>query len=150
MREDDIIMLGILAATDVTSGLLSLIIPGIISVLIVVLTNRNSRKERKDASNSDLYRVELESLNRQREAASAENEKLREALREELDHCRELRQHMDAAIEELKIKVNTIEAELFGWRNGLRTPSGYVLVRIPEDVATALNPKLNENPSGEK
>lgn len=142
-------MVGILVATDVSGSLLSLIIPGIISVLIVVLTNRNSRTEKKDASNSDLYRVELESLNKQREAASVENEKLREALRDELDHCRELRQHMEAAIEELKVKVNTIEAELFAWRNGLKTPSGYVLVRIPEDIAATLNPKQKKDPNGE-
>lgn len=140
-------MVGLLAS-DVTGSLLSLIIPGIISVLIVVLTNRNSRKEKKDLSNSDLYRVELESLNKQRETASLENEKLREALREELDHCRSMRQDMEASIDELKIKVNTIEAELFAWRNGMKTPTGYVLVRIPVDLAADLNQTSKKEGSG--
>lgn len=128
-------------ALNVGESLLSLIIPGIVSIVIVILTNRGSKQDKQEAGKTDLYKAELESLSKQREAASSENEKLRDALREELEDCRELRRHLETGLEELKVKVNTIEAELFAWRNGLKTPSGFVLVRMPPENAANLDQK---------
>ncbi len=120
-------------AADSAQTLLSLGVSGAVTVLGAFIVNWFTRRNQKDVTRTDIYKAELENMNRQREAVSVENEKLRDALREELDDCRRLRQLMEDKLEEMVGKINTIEAELFAWRNGLRTPSGYVLVRIPEE-----------------
>jgi len=113
---------------------------GVILVAVIqTLTVRAERKEKRNlaehASIQDTYKAELEQLHIQREQLFTENAEIRTQLKEELAESRQLRSQLEQQISELKSKVATIEAELFAWRNGLKAPSGYVLVKIsPTDL----------------
>jgi hypothetical protein len=120
-------------ASTIGETLLSLIIPGVFSILTVFLANKALNRTTKDTNKTDMYKTELEQMQAQRILMSQDNEHLRDALREELEDCRRLRQVLEIRLEELTGKMNTIEAELFAWRNGLRTPGGYVLVKLPAE-----------------
>lgn len=126
-------------AAGVESSLWSFVIPGIVSLIVVILTNRNSKIDKDKTIKTDLYKVELESLQHQRESARVENDSLREALKDELEDCRTLRRDLEEALQELRVKIYVIEAELLAWRNGLRTPTGFILVRLPENESINLN-----------
>jgi hypothetical protein len=121
----------LIAINDGLQTFFQFAIPGIVSVIVVMLTNRATHRDKRESSRTDIYKSELEQMNRQREMVNQENTNLRDALKSELDDCREQRQSMDEYIVDLKHLNNTQEAELFAWRNGLKTPIGYVLVRLP-------------------
>lgn len=120
-----------------SDGVISGIVAGGVAIILAFLnftfTRSNNREDRNETASLETYKAELEQMSSQRELLYDENVDLRNQLRQELLECRELRHAMEEKITELNSKVNIIEAELFAWRNGLKAPSGYILVKIPDE-----------------
>ena len=129
-----IVVLGASGGSEIFTTMLQFVLPGILSVIVVLLTNHFTHKTKKEDTRTDIYKTELEQLNEQRKQVSAENDKLREDLKEELDDCRRLRQITEETLEDMKKRMNTVEAELFAWRMGQRSPEGYMLIRVNLDA----------------
>lgn len=131
--------------SSVLQSAIQLIIPAIVSIAVVIVANRATTKGKKIDNKTDIYKVELDQLNKQREALAADNQNLRDDLKEELEDCRRLRAEMgikmdkqEADAAEMKRKINTIEAELFAWRNGFKTIDGYALVKLSSEQVPPL------------
>jgi septal ring factor EnvC (AmiA/AmiB activator) len=109
---------------------LQIIIPALVAILTVWLTNKAVKQKQNAADKKEIYTADIEQMSKQREFLRQENNDLWVALKDELEYCRQTRIELEESLEKLRLKIARIEAELKAWELGLKVPKGFSLVKI--------------------
>jgi len=119
--------------------LLPAVIAGIGSALALILTRKYKIQDKGAEDKGLIYKTDAEQVAKQREFLLVENQTLYSLLKEELENCRKERLELDiviarlnSTIDGLTKRLSKVEAELESWEIGLRTPKGFVLLKVEE------------------